>query len=164
MIKKLSGMPQVLWKLKSSQGIVADSILRGLTAAGLFLQRESQKIVPVQTGNLKNSAFTRHAGAGIHTDVIVGYTAAYAAYVHEDPTRVHGQEFNVKHAEEIAEAGRYTKAGRWKPTTKKGTARGGMFPRGEKQQYKFLERPAREKRLQMIHIIREVASKGFTGK
>lgn len=31
----------------------------GLKMAGLRLQRESQKLVPVNTGNLKNSAFTR---------------------------------------------------------------------------------------------------------
>ena len=32
---------------------------QALVLAGLFLQRESQKLVPVDTGNLKASAFTR---------------------------------------------------------------------------------------------------------
>ncbi len=35
------------------------SIVEGLVVGGLFLQRESQKLVPVDTGNLKGSAFTR---------------------------------------------------------------------------------------------------------
>lgn len=35
------------------------SIVDGLVVGGLFLQRESQKLVPVDTGNLKGSAFTR---------------------------------------------------------------------------------------------------------
>lgn len=35
------------------------SLLKGLLVGGLFLQRESQKEVPVDTGNLKASAFTR---------------------------------------------------------------------------------------------------------
>lgn len=35
------------------------SLEKGLLAAGLRLQRESQLKVPVNTGNLKNSAFTR---------------------------------------------------------------------------------------------------------
>jgi hypothetical protein len=35
------------------------SMEQGLLAAGLRLQRESQKRVPVDQGNLKNSAFTR---------------------------------------------------------------------------------------------------------
>jgi hypothetical protein len=46
-------------------GIVTDAvlhgktILQGLYLAGLQLQRESQLLCPVDTGNLKNSAFTR---------------------------------------------------------------------------------------------------------
>lgn len=35
------------------------TLLQGLLLAGLRLQRESQKIVPVDTAALKNSAFTR---------------------------------------------------------------------------------------------------------
>ncbi len=35
------------------------TILQGLYVGGLRLQRESQKLVPVDTGNLKASAFTR---------------------------------------------------------------------------------------------------------
>jgi len=37
---------------------------QGLLAAGLRLQRESQRVCPVDTGNLKNSAFTRLEGQG----------------------------------------------------------------------------------------------------
>lgn len=36
------------------------STKQALLLAGLRLQRESQKLVPVNTGNLKGSAFTRH--------------------------------------------------------------------------------------------------------
>ncbi len=35
------------------------SLMQGLLLAGLRLQRESQLLVPVVTGNLRNSAFTR---------------------------------------------------------------------------------------------------------
>ncbi len=35
------------------------SLEEALLKSGLFLQRESQKLVPVDTGALKNSAFTR---------------------------------------------------------------------------------------------------------
>lgn len=35
------------------------TLMQGLLAAGLRLQRESQKLCPVETGNLKGSAFTR---------------------------------------------------------------------------------------------------------
>lgn len=35
------------------------SMLQGLLMAGLWLQRQSQLMVPVDTGSLRNSAFTR---------------------------------------------------------------------------------------------------------
>ena len=35
------------------------TMAQALLIAGLRLQRESQKLVPIDTGNLKNSAFTR---------------------------------------------------------------------------------------------------------
>lgn len=57
----------------------------GLTRAGLHLQAVSEEIVPVRTGNLKNSAFTRASGVGTpRPEVRVGYTAGYALYVHEN--------------------------------------------------------------------------------
>jgi hypothetical protein len=62
---------------------VADGIEHGLKKAGLMLQAESQRLVPVETGNLRASAFTRAVGQGIKTVVTVGYTAFYAAMVHE---------------------------------------------------------------------------------
>lgn len=34
-------------------------VMMGLKLAGLRIQRESQRVVPVDTGNLKGSAFTR---------------------------------------------------------------------------------------------------------
>lgn len=46
-------------------GLVRTAVLngaplqQGLYIAGLRLQRESQKLVPIDTGNLKGSAFTR---------------------------------------------------------------------------------------------------------
>jgi hypothetical protein len=60
---------------------------KGLKRAGLFVQRESQKICPVDTGALRNSAFTRHTGQGADTVVEVGYTQNYAIFVHERYTR-----------------------------------------------------------------------------
>lgn len=49
--------------------IVTDAVKRGvslvkaLLLGGLFLQRKSQEIVPVETGNLRASAFTRQEGS-----------------------------------------------------------------------------------------------------
>jgi hypothetical protein len=57
---------------------------KGIVQAGLYLQRESQKITPVDTGALVNSAFTDAVGNGFLTKVTVGYRGVYyAPFVHE---------------------------------------------------------------------------------
>jgi hypothetical protein len=45
---------EIIWKTVENGG----SLEQGLVMAGLFLQRESQMMVPVDTGKLKASAFT----------------------------------------------------------------------------------------------------------
>lgn len=78
------GLDQLKLNLKKRRADLAPAVARGLKLAGLVLQRESQLIVPVDTGNLKASAFTRASGKGFDAVVNVGYTAAYAMYVHEN--------------------------------------------------------------------------------
>ena len=68
--------------------------------------------------------------------VVVGYTAAYAVYVHENLEARHGSDYNAWYGEDIS-AGK-TKSGK----TKKGWK--GKTSRGPNQQAKFLEQPARE--------------------
>ena len=82
---KLEGVPEMIRKIRQEGKILSKNFEGNVKKAGLFLQRESQKIVPVDLGNLKNSAFTRRiAGSGWKVIVIVGYTASYAVFVHED--------------------------------------------------------------------------------
>lgn len=69
------------WKRKKAE--LGPKVELGLKTAGLYLQGESQLLVPVDFGVLKASAFTRSEGSGFGTTVIVGYTAFYAMFVHE---------------------------------------------------------------------------------
>jgi len=140
MLKQVKGMEGVLKKMAAAKFKTGDDVGRGLKRGGLFLQGKSTDVVPVQIGNLKNSAFCRNVGgAGTKTDVVVGYTAGYAAVVHEDLEKTHGQDFNVKHADKIA--------------THPTSAAGGMFKRGEEQQPKYLEEPARKFRKKILRIV-----------
>lgn len=82
-VVKITGVKEVVDNLRKSKKVTAEGMEIGLIRAGLFIQRKSQKVVPVDLGNLKNSAFTRHEGTGFKTAVTVGYTAAYAVFVHE---------------------------------------------------------------------------------
>ena len=76
-------MDKVLKNLNREIGRIEGRTRAGLFAAGLKVQRESQKRVPVETGNLKGSAFTRKALADPDT-VEIGYEAEYALHVHEN--------------------------------------------------------------------------------
>ena len=62
-------------------GLVATrSIQNALTQAAEWVKDESNDLAPVDTGNLKSTAYSSMVGP---TEVEVGYTAEYAAAVHE---------------------------------------------------------------------------------
>lgn len=142
---KITGVSRVIKNMQKASKRYEKRLAFGLKIAGLFLQRESQKIVPVDKGNLNNTAFTRKIGTGFHTDVIVGYTASYAVYVHEVQEAAHGAIFNIKHAKRLAKA-----------KTAKQKAK--YARRGNKQQWKFLEAPARINRDKILRIIWRTAA------
>lgn len=124
-IGQVLGIPTVLKNLAKSQAKIGAGLQRGLKKAGLRLQRESQRIVPVDTGELKGSAFTREEGKGLKTVVKVGYTASHALFVHEAvDMALKGQKRTGMRADGRPKKGKY-----WDPQ-----GRG---------QAKFLEEPAR---------------------
>ena len=140
-ILQVTGINVVMRNLAKAKGKIGVGVARGLKKGGLHLQRKSQDIVPVDLGPLHASAFTRNVGgSGFDTDIIVGFGSegvGYAVFVHEDLDKLHGRKFNVRYVKEIAA--------------------GTMNNRGENQQAKFLEKPAREERKKIIKIIRREA-------
>lgn len=83
-VVKIEGVRGILKNLRKAKSKSDAGLERGLVKAGLFLQRKSQEVVPIDTGALKGSAFTRKTGSSLDTEVIVGYTQDYAIFVHED--------------------------------------------------------------------------------
>ena len=81
---RISGVQKLVADFKDLERRYARGFRTGLSMAGLLIQRESQLIVPIDTSNLKNSAFTRTFGQGFQSFTLVGYTASYAVFVHED--------------------------------------------------------------------------------
>ena len=81
---KLQGFDKFRRSLKKVESKYEKRFADALKVMGLFVQRESQQIVPIDTANLKRSAFTRSSGRGFKVEVRVGYTAEYAIYVHEN--------------------------------------------------------------------------------
>lgn len=145
---RLEGIDKVKTALRIRRGRYASGIERGLKTAGLFLLRESMKLVPVQTGALRASgpAVTRATGSGFRTVMTVGYGTDYAVFVHENLEAAHGAKFNVKHADRIAAATTPAQKAIW-------------FERGPRQTAKFLEIPLNMYRSRLAQIVRQEASK-----
>lgn len=83
MIIRVFGAEEIKNNLILAGKITEKGLAQNLKRAGLYLQRQSQKVVPVDQGNLKGSAGTKAEGTGWTTVVTVYYTAEYAIYVHE---------------------------------------------------------------------------------
>lgn len=132
-LNKVTGLKRVLRNMEKAKDIDVASVQAGLKAGGLVLQGLSQRLVPVDNGILKASAFTRASSGFERMTVHVGYTAEYAPYVHEAPMKLKGQKRKGKDAK-----GKY-----WDP-----------IPRGSN---KFLERPMRENRKEIAETVVSVA-------
>jgi hypothetical protein len=130
-ITQIYGVQRVLDNITARNGQMALQCQKGLIKAGLRLQRESQKVVPVEFGSLKASAYTRAEGTGFGTVVQVGYTAAYALYVHE-------------------QVGMVLK-GQPRPPPRKGKF---WDPQG-RGQAKFLEEPLRRFTPELVKIVKD---------
>ncbi len=135
---KIEGLSGIITKLRLLNSNAGKGCERGLKKGGLVILRESQKEVPVDLGNLRGSGFTRKvSGNGFDADVIVGYTADYAIYVHEDKDAKHGSDFNTAYADEIASSKSKVKS------------------RGEGQKAKFLEDPAKRNRKLVLFLVKQ---------
>ena len=88
-LTQVKGVGTVMTRLQAASIQIQTQLGTGLKKAGLYLQRASQKIVPVDFGHLRGSADTRPTGIPIITEVEVLYTASYAIQVHENLTARH---------------------------------------------------------------------------
>ena len=85
--------------LEGHRKSVEDNLPRALLMGALLLQRLSQKIVPVDTGLLRNSAASRVEGSGMKVKAVVSYGTDYAVYVHEDLEARHKPGKTAKYLE-----------------------------------------------------------------
>jgi len=82
-VVKVIGAKEIMNRLKKADVKMGMQARRGLGYAALFLLRQSKKIVPVESGNLKGSGQMKLLGWGWNSSAVVFYTASYAVYVHE---------------------------------------------------------------------------------
>lgn len=130
---KVVGYEQVLRNLNREVAGIKGRTMAGLLEAGLLIQRSAQQKVPIDTGNLRASAYTRrHESKSLA--VVVGFTAAYAVFVHENLE----QKWKGKSRRTGSKKGRY-----WDPQGRAGP--------------KFLERAVRENTRQALAAIQRHA-------
>ncbi len=79
----VKGLDKALKKLDQEVSRVSTSALKGLIKAGLIIQRSAQKLVPVDTGNLKSSAFTVWSTGQISAPTFRGKEAGERQSEHE---------------------------------------------------------------------------------
>lgn len=80
---QITGAATVVRNMRGFTARMGTKVPGALMRAGARLQRESALLVPVEFGNLKASAYSVSFGRGFRAVTEVGYTAAYALWVHE---------------------------------------------------------------------------------
>lgn len=136
---KVLGVAALSRILRIKRKLTADAVERGVVKAGLFVQAESEEIVPVDTGAMRATAYTEKQGTGFKTEAHVGYGTDYAVFAHEIASYAHGEAFNIKYAAEIAA--------------------GTEHARRPQEQYKFLEKPLQDNKATIVEIVAAEVSK-----
>jgi len=89
---KITGEKEIIHNLNKAIKDIKGDLRAGLQAAGLFIKNTAKNMTPVDTGFMKNSAFTStDNGTGSGPRLRVGYTAKYAPWVHEMPMKLKGE-------------------------------------------------------------------------
>ena len=141
----VTGDKKLIAQLNQKRNALLKNLRVGVYKGGLFLLKKSLEIVPRDEGYLARSARCRISEESTKERPVVkvSYGTDYAVYVHEipDPPTAHGWHYNLKHRWEIATGAIEPWSGR------------PYHERGPNQQYKFLEKPARENRPEIRDII-----------
>lgn len=84
MTTKITGGEAILKNLNREIRKIVGRTRAGMLEAALLVKGESQKLVPVDTGNLRGGATAEVFTIGKNIVAGVGFTAAYAVHVHEN--------------------------------------------------------------------------------
>ena len=79
----LTGQNEVAGNLNRAVLAIKERSREGLRAALLMLRSAATPLTPIETGNLRGSCYTLVYQDGKELVGEIGYTAYYAAYVHE---------------------------------------------------------------------------------
>jgi hypothetical protein len=79
-MSRVTGLRDTLNNLNAEIARIEGRSMAGLVAAGAYIKRESVKLAPVDTGNLRGSSFMNTQPSSVE----IGFGALYASFVHEN--------------------------------------------------------------------------------
>ena len=85
----VSGLKEIEANINLQVKRIKGKTKAGLYEAGLFIERESEKRTPVDTGNLKAGTYAQLFKKHLQDIVEIGYQAHYAPHVHEQVENNH---------------------------------------------------------------------------
>lgn len=86
----IQGRQNIMLNLERFIQTQPEKVLRAMIKGGLVIEGASNKLAPLDTGNLRGTAETRWDDSDpFHPTVAVVYTAVYAARQHEEVTWQH---------------------------------------------------------------------------
>lgn len=92
MVVKVRGQKEILRNLNREIKLIGRDSRRGIAVGLLSIKKDAQDMAPVDEAVLKNSAFTSTSiSPSGKVSGRVGFTARYAAWVHEMPGTLKGQ-------------------------------------------------------------------------
>lgn len=110
------GEDRLVARLKDFRRKHSTALVRGLKKGGQILKRATVPFIPREEGSLAKSLQVRAFQEGGKDVVEVSMEAEYAGAVHNIPPsrNVHGAEYNIKHAADIAKRKKYWYKGKMK--------------------------------------------------
>jgi hypothetical protein len=102
MSEEIENLQKVIGKLQTKSGRLTKKAEAAAKRAAKLVIKEVNEVIPIDYGDMKDSVFFFTESSGSKIEVVIGYSAPYAIYAHEDRQNTHGAAFNAKHAEEIA--------------------------------------------------------------
>lgn len=143
MTVKVKGIDHMLRNLNRVIQQTEGNTRNGLSKAGLFIKAEAVERAPVEFGTLRQSAFSQLSAISFNGQpvVTVGFTAKYAAYVHEAPMKLKGQ-----------------------PRPKRSGIQAGSGVYWQGGENKFLEKAVKLNIREILGIIQREAAKDLEGK
>lgn len=148
MAGKTKGLNEVLANLNKQIMNIENGTMEGILQAAMLIEGESVEMTPVDQGPLRASAFVDSDRSTLTARI--GYTAEYAAWVHEMPMKLKGQP-----RAHFGRTGNQSKFGpRQVVDFGGGSGRGRYWDSGEN---KFLEKAVKNNMGEVLEIIKRSA-------